>query len=43
MKRLQNWSPETRLPLIENVMPLECFLDLKCFLHINGNLKNAKA
>ena len=36
------WSPETRLPLIANVMPLQRFENLKRFFHMNDNLKMPK-
>ena len=36
------WSPETRLPLIANVMPLERFENLKRLFHMNDNLKMPK-
>ena len=37
------WSPETRLPLVANVMPLERFENLKRLFHMNDNLKMPKS
>ena len=36
------WSPETKLPLIANIMPLQRFENLKHFVNINDRLKMPK-